>query len=132
MLRPLLAHNSAITLTFEEPADNLTLYSDESKVSQVLRNFISNALKFTERGEVRVTAEAVGADKVVFAVADTGIGIAPEDQDAIFLEFTQLESLARSVSAERGWDCRCRAAWRNYSAAACHCTVRWASARRSR
>jgi CheY-like chemotaxis protein len=61
-------------------------------VSQILRNFISNALKFTERGEVRVSASPGPEGTVTFAVADTGIGIAPEDQEAIFQEFTQLES----------------------------------------
>ena len=55
------------------------IYTDEGKVSQILRNFISNALKFTEQGEVRVSASP-GARRhdVVFSVADTGIGIAPE------------------------------------------------------
>jgi signal transduction histidine kinase/CheY-like chemotaxis protein len=92
MLRPLLAHNPALTLVFEEPEGVPMLHTDESKVSQVLRNFISNALKFTERGEVRVRAVPGAAGTVVFSVADTGIGIAPEDQEAVFLEFTQLES----------------------------------------
>jgi CheY-like chemotaxis protein/two-component sensor histidine kinase len=91
MLRPLLV-SDAITLAFEEPQDVPTLYTDESKVSQILRNFLSNALKFTEHGEVRVSATlASGGDALVFAVSDTGIGIAPEDQERIFLEFTQLE-----------------------------------------
>jgi signal transduction histidine kinase/CheY-like chemotaxis protein len=92
MLRPLLAHNSTISLVFVEPASGLTLVTDESKVSQILRNFISNALKFTEQGEVRVTAEPGSNDTIVFAVSDTGIGIPAQDQEAIFLEFTQLES----------------------------------------
>ena len=57
-------------------------HTDEGKVSQILRNFISNALKFTEQGEIRVSAVAGRrGDSVVFAVADTGIGIAPEDQE---------------------------------------------------
>ena len=56
MLRPLLVAD-AVTLRFEEPERAVPpLYTDESKVSQILRNFISNALKFTERGEVRVSA----------------------------------------------------------------------------
>jgi signal transduction histidine kinase/DNA-binding response OmpR family regulator len=92
MLRPLLAHNTSVTLTFDEPAVDLILCTDESKVSQVLRNFISNSLKFTEHGEVRVSASAGPEDTVSFSVADTGIGIAPEDQEAIFQEFTQLDS----------------------------------------
>ena len=90
MLRPLLA-TTAVELVFEQPEEPIPLETDEAKVSQVLRNFISNALKFTERGEVRVTARAHG-DRVVFSVADTGIGIAPEDQELIFQEYTQVES----------------------------------------
>jgi signal transduction histidine kinase len=90
MLRPLLA-TSAVELVFEEPVGLPTLETDEGKVSQILRNFISNALKFTERGEVRVSAQRRG-DRVVFAVADTGIGITPQDQELIFQEYTQLDS----------------------------------------
>src|SRR5262249_51750934 len=93
MLRPLLAHNSSVALVFEDPVGVPTLHTDQSKVSQILRNFISNALKFTERGEVRVSATAGPDDTVVFAVADTGIGIAPEDQERIFQEFTQLDNV---------------------------------------
>jgi signal transduction histidine kinase/CheY-like chemotaxis protein len=92
MLRPLL-QNRLLTLVFEE-ADSLpAMVTDEGKVSQILRNFISNALKFTEAGEVRVTAQLVsGREAIRFSVADTGIGIAPEDQERIFEEFTQIEN----------------------------------------
>lgn len=91
MLRPLLL-NRSVALVFEDPGDVPDLHTDEAKVSQILRNLISNALKFTERGEVRVAARADGAaGTVVFSVADTGIGIAPDDQPRIFEEFTQLE-----------------------------------------
>jgi signal transduction histidine kinase/DNA-binding response OmpR family regulator len=91
MLRPLLVTES-VQLRFEEPEDVPPLYGDEGKLSQILRNFISNALKFTERGEVRVSA-AFNADRgtVTFAVADTGIGISPEDQQMIFEEFAQVK-----------------------------------------
>src|SRR5262249_28610668 len=62
-------------------------------VSQILRNFISNALKYTERGEVRVrAAHDPEADTVSFEVADTGIGIAAEEQERIFEEFVQVEN----------------------------------------
>jgi signal transduction histidine kinase/CheY-like chemotaxis protein len=90
MLRPLLVTDS-VTLVFDEPEDLPLLNSDEGKVSQILRNFLSNALKFTERGEIRGSATLTPTgDAVVFAVADTGIGIAPEDQKIIFEEFTQI------------------------------------------
>jgi CheY-like chemotaxis protein/anti-sigma regulatory factor (Ser/Thr protein kinase) len=92
MLKPLLTSTS-VNLVFEEPDDFPTLYTDEGKVSQVLRNFISNALKFTERGEIRVTASIdAGRRDITIAVSDTGIGIKPEDQARIFEEFTQLDS----------------------------------------
>jgi signal transduction histidine kinase/CheY-like chemotaxis protein len=92
MLRPLLVGES-VSLVFDEPASIPPLFTDEAKVSQILRNFISNALKFTAEGEVRVSAEA-SADgaAVVFRVADTGIGVAPEDLERIFQEFTQVDS----------------------------------------
>src|SRR4030095_4126386 len=91
-LRPLL-RNESVALVFDEPEDMPTLHTDEAKVSQILRNFISNALKFTERGEVRVSARFVPAEQAVaFSVADTGIGIAPEDQERIFQEFTQIDN----------------------------------------
>jgi signal transduction histidine kinase/CheY-like chemotaxis protein len=92
MLRPLLM-TQTVNLVFEEPETTAALYSDESKVSQILRNFISNALKFTDRGEIRVEAEFnKDPSTVTFSVADTGLGIALEDQERIFEEFTQVEN----------------------------------------
>jgi DNA-binding response OmpR family regulator/anti-sigma regulatory factor (Ser/Thr protein kinase) len=92
MLRPLLV-GDAVKLVFDEPATTLTLFTDEGKVSQILRNFISNAIKFTEQGEVRVSAQLSEDRRTIrFSVSDTGIGIAPEDQLRIFDEFTQLPS----------------------------------------
>jgi CheY-like chemotaxis protein/anti-sigma regulatory factor (Ser/Thr protein kinase) len=90
MLRPLLL-NQSVDLVFEDASSIPGLYTDEGKVSQILRNFISNALKFTERGEVRVVAELVGDHEVIFRVADTGIGIDARDQEAIFQDFVQLD-----------------------------------------
>ncbi len=91
MLRPLLVSN-VVNLVFDEPVGIPLMQTDEGKVSQILRNFISNAIKFTERGEVRVAA-ALTADgrSVAFSVADTGIGIAQDDQGRIFEEFSQLD-----------------------------------------
>jgi signal transduction histidine kinase/CheY-like chemotaxis protein len=91
MLRPLLSQNSSVNLVFEDAVDLPELYTDEAKVSQILRNFISNALKFTERGEVRVSVERGHDNTVVFAVSDTGIGVDPEDQERIFEEWVQVD-----------------------------------------
>jgi signal transduction histidine kinase/CheY-like chemotaxis protein len=102
MLRPLLAQNSSVSLVFEDPVEIPELYTDEAKVSQVLRNFISNALKFTERGEVRVSARLGHDDTVVFAVADTGVGIEPHDQDRIFQEWEQVEGKLQKTAKGTG------------------------------
>lgn len=99
MLRPLLVGNPAVSLVFVEPEDMPLLYSDDGKVAQILRNFISNSLKFTERGEVRVSAMLLdGCEEpdshqwVAFRVEDTGIGIAAHNQERIFEDFVQLDS----------------------------------------
>ncbi|HEX8912010.1 MAG TPA: ATP-binding protein, partial [Humisphaera sp.] len=92
MFKPILA-SDAVTLSFEEPAGVPRVYTDHAKLSQILRNYVSNALKFTQRGEVRVTARHdPAAGTVTFAVADTGIGIAPEHLSSIFQDFVQIDS----------------------------------------
>lgn len=92
MFKP-LSIKDRVLLTFEELGALPELCTDQGKVSQILRNLISNALKFTEAGSVRVTAGiAADTDMIVFSVADTGIGIAPENHRRIFEEFTQVEN----------------------------------------
>ncbi len=102
MLRPLLAQNSSVSLVFDDPIDIPELFTDEAKVSQVLRNFISNALKFTERGEVRVSVRTGHDNTVVFSVADTGIGISREDQERIFQEWEQIEGKLQKTAKGTG------------------------------
>lgn len=91
MLRPLV-DESRVELVFETPDFDEPFESDEGKIAQVLRNFISNALKFTEQGEVRVRAvRDLERDTITFAVTDTGIGIGPDNLQLIFEEFSQIE-----------------------------------------
>ncbi len=92
MLKPLLADNTSVELFFEEPVGLPSLYTDEGKVSQILRNLISNALKFTPNGSVAVSARPSGDNRVTFVVSDTGIGIPPEYHDTVFQEFSQVEN----------------------------------------
>ena len=91
MFRPIV-DAGAVDLIFEEPVGLPRLYTDDKKLAQILRNFISNALKFTLRGEVRVSARLEGRDRIRFAVSDTGIGIAPELHASLFEDFTQVDS----------------------------------------
>jgi signal transduction histidine kinase len=90
MFKPIVA-STAISLVFDEPQGDIKLFTDDKKVSQILRNFISNALKFTPEGEVRVTATLLPDERVEFAVIDTGIGIAPEHLPTLFNDFAQID-----------------------------------------
>lgn len=92
LMKPLATHES-VTLIFDEPEPGLHIDTDEGKLAQILRNLISNALKFTSEGEVRVGGSSVpDGSQLRFTVKDTGIGIAKEDQERIFQEFAQIDS----------------------------------------
>jgi signal transduction histidine kinase/CheY-like chemotaxis protein len=92
VLRPLQV-NEGVELIMDEPSGLPVLYTDESKLAQILRNFVSNALKFTERGEVRVSAKLSDDGKLaIFSVSDTGIGIPPDQLEYIFQEFAQVDT----------------------------------------
>jgi len=74
-----------------------SIQADERKVKQVLLNLLSNALKFTpEGGRIDVRAGLTGG-AIEVSVTDTGVGIAPEDQEAIFEEFRQVGTAAKKV-----------------------------------
>ncbi|WP_298107289.1 ATP-binding protein [Bradyrhizobium sp.] len=91
-LRPLLT-SPAVELIFDIPDKVPNLFTDEAKVTQILRNLISNALKFTEQGEVRVSATFdAERERINLSVRDTGIGIAPQDHARIFEEFSQVDT----------------------------------------
>jgi signal transduction histidine kinase/CheY-like chemotaxis protein len=83
-----MAHG--LTLSLEVADDLDTVIGDERKLKQILFNLLSNAVKFTpDKGKVGVKATRVG-DLVQIAVWDTGVGIAPQDQQRIFEEFQQV------------------------------------------
>jgi signal transduction histidine kinase len=91
MFRPIVA-NSSVSLIFEEPRAIPRIFTDDKKLSQILRNFVSNALKFTPEGQVTVRATLLNADMVEFSVSDTGIGIAAEHLPSLFTDFIQLDT----------------------------------------
>jgi signal transduction histidine kinase len=88
-----LPAHPGVELIFEDAAGLPALRTDGFKLSQILRNFIVNALKFTGAGHVRVSAAAVGdAQAVRFEIADTGPGLSEADQHRVFDEFVQLDA----------------------------------------
>jgi signal transduction histidine kinase len=91
MFKPILA-NSEVTLVFQEFESVPKLYTDDRKLAQILRNFISNALKFTRHGSVRVVARLLDGDRIEFSVVDTGVGIAAEHLPTLFNDFVQLDT----------------------------------------
>jgi signal transduction histidine kinase len=91
MFKPIVA-NSTVALVFEESEAIPRIYTDDKKLSQILRNYISNALKFTAEGEIRVAAQRLGDTEVEFSVTDTGVGIAPEHLATLFRDFVQVDT----------------------------------------
>ncbi|MDP4172398.1 MAG: ATP-binding protein [Bacteroidota bacterium] len=92
MFKPLII-TQTVNLVFQEPKGLPNLYTDEIKVSQILRNLISNAIKFTENGEIRITSQYEdNTERIIFSVKDTGIGIEEKYKTIIFEEFAQIDS----------------------------------------
>lgn len=91
MFKPVLT-NPNLLLIFEDIEGVPKLFSDDRKLAQILRNFISNAIKFTSKGEVRVSARRTDDLMITFSVSDTGIGIASEFHHAMFKDFVQIDS----------------------------------------
>jgi len=80
-----------VALRFEVAPELPPITTDELKLSQILRNLVANAIKFTAHGFVAVRAHGAAPDWVVFEIEDSGIGIAPEHHDLIFREFAQVD-----------------------------------------
>jgi CheY-like chemotaxis protein/signal transduction histidine kinase/CHASE3 domain sensor protein len=74
-------------------ADELAhdMVTDRQRLEQILKNLLSNALKFTSTGQITLAVRAAGAERVAFSVQDSGIGIRPEDQQGIFNAFQQAD-----------------------------------------
>jgi signal transduction histidine kinase len=101
MCRPLISAD-VVALVFDDASALPLIHTDEGRLSQILRNFISNAIKFTERGEVRVSARIADGELIRFDVADTGIGIALADQERIFHEYAQIDGPMQRRAAGTG------------------------------
>ena len=87
-----LAAEKGLRFNFEPPEEPLVIQTDEAKVRQLLLYLLANAVKFTDQGEIGLSARTE-ADRVVIEVRDTGIGIAREDLERIFEPFWQVEQV---------------------------------------
>lgn len=67
------------------------LFTDRQRLEQILKNLLSNAVKFTEQGEVSLSVSGVPGEGIAFTVRDSGIGIAPDQQESIFEAFRQAD-----------------------------------------
>lgn len=80
-----------VRLEWDYPNDLPALHSDSDKIKHILQNLINNALKFTDVGNVTVTARQLGKQAVELTVSDTGIGISAENLPRIFDRFRQMD-----------------------------------------
>jgi signal transduction histidine kinase len=96
-----LVKTDAVTLVKEFDGALPEMYVDEEKLRQIVINLLSNAVKFTERGTIRLHAQAANGS-VSVAVADTGIGIAADKLDLIFEEFEQADASSTRVYGGTG------------------------------
>jgi signal transduction histidine kinase/CheY-like chemotaxis protein len=93
LLRP-MADDRPVTLTVDAAGAPAELLTDEVALTAILRNLVSNGLKYTDRGEVRLTVRSA-ATYVDFVITDTGIGIPADQQERIFEEFFQVPGVRR-------------------------------------
>jgi signal transduction histidine kinase len=89
-VEPMVASRDLEFTAFVAP-DCPSVETDKTKVKQILLNLLSNAVKFTNRGSVHLGVRCEGDDAVVIEVRDTGVGIKPEEMDAIWEDFRQLD-----------------------------------------
>ncbi len=95
-----LTAEKSLELILDLPKNkNVLLNSDKAKIEQVLLNLIVNAVKFTEKGFIRVEVKIEGPSAISFSVIDSGIGISEENKKIIFSEFKQVDG---SISRKYG------------------------------
>ena len=89
--------SKGVELIFEEPLPECYLYTDKNRFTQVISNFINNALKFTQQGCITLGYKQVSHQKIKFYVRDTGMGIPEEKQKSIFERFVKLNTFVQGT-----------------------------------
>lgn len=86
-----------VEILFDRHLPECRIMSDRNRLHQVISNFVNNALKFTEEGNIRVGYDQLDEAHLRFYIADTGIGIEPEMQNEIFERFVKLNSFVHGT-----------------------------------
>lgn len=86
-----------VELIFEEILPECYIYTDKNRFTQVISNFINNALKFTQQGSITLGYEQVSHQKIKFYVRDTGMGIPEEKQKSVFERFVKLNTFVQGT-----------------------------------
>ena len=89
--------SKGVELIFEEPFPECYIYTDKNRFTQVISNFINNALKFTQQGSITLGYKQVSHQKIKFYVRDTGMGIPEEKQKSIFERFVKLNTFVQGT-----------------------------------
>ena len=89
--------SKGVELIFEEPFPECYIYMDKNRFTQVISNFINNALKFTQQGSITLGYEQVSHQKIKFYVRDTGMGIPEEKQKSVFERFVKLNTFVQGT-----------------------------------
>ena len=91
MFEPLAADRKLGFQVEVQPGAPAMLFTDRQRLEQILKNLLSNAVKFTEQGEVSLSVSRAADEGIAFTVRDSGIGIAPDQQESIFEAFRQAD-----------------------------------------
>jgi len=98
-----LVENDKVDLNFIPPNELIPLFTDQTKLTQILRNFISNAIKYTDCGKIDVySSKSIEDQSVTFYVSDTGVGLDMKYSELIFEEFSQIENPLQSKAKGTG------------------------------
>ena len=88
-----LASEKNIALFIEEDVDReIKIYADDTRIRQVMINLVNNSIKFTEKGKIAISLKQIDSASLLITVKDTGIGIPPDKLEAVFQEFTQVDT----------------------------------------
>jgi signal transduction histidine kinase len=88
-----LASEKNLSLFIDEASEQeIEIYADNTRLRQVMINLVNNSIKFTEKGRISICAKAMEGARVLITVKDTGLGIPPDKLEAVFQEFTQVDT----------------------------------------